>query len=94
MTLDIDFFHIVNERVAERGTVLISEPFLSDNYFRRSIVYLTEHNKDGSLGFVLNKPLDVKINEVVEGFPEADFPISKDIPSLKLLLFYIVWVNN
>jgi putative transcriptional regulator len=76
MELNIDFFNIVNEHVAEKGLVLISEPFLSDNYFRRSIVYLTEHNKEGSLGFVLNKPLDIKINEVVEDFPETDFPIS------------------
>ncbi len=76
MELNIDFFHIVNEHVAEKGLVLISEPFLSDNYFRRSIVYLTEHNKDGSLGFVLNKPLNIKIDEVVEDFPDTDFPIS------------------
>lgn len=76
MELNIDFFHIENKRVAEKGLVLISEPFLSDNYFRRSIVYLTEHKKEGSLGFVLNKPTDIKINEVIEDFPEADFPIS------------------
>ena len=55
MELNIDFFHIVNERIAEKGLVLISEPFLSDNYFRRSIVYLTEHNKEGSLGFVFKQ---------------------------------------
>ncbi len=50
MDLNIDFFHIVNENVAEKGRILISEPFLSDHYFRRSIVYLTEHNEEGSLG--------------------------------------------
>jgi putative transcriptional regulator len=76
MELNIDFFHIVNENIAEKGRVLISEPFLSDHYFRRSIVYLTEHNDEGSLGFVLNKPLEMGIHEIVEDFPPSDFPIS------------------
>ncbi len=77
--LNIDFFHIVNEHVAEKGHILISEPFLSDNYFRRSIVYLTEHNKEGSLGFVLNKPMEISINEVVDDFPDSEispFPLA------------------
>jgi len=76
MELNIDFFHIINESIAEKGRILISEPFLSDHYFRRSIVYLTEHNQEGSFGFVLNKPLEININEIVDDFPECDFPIS------------------
>jgi putative transcriptional regulator len=76
MELNIDFFHIVNNNLAEKGRILISEPFLSDHYFRRSIVYLTEHNDEGSFGFVLNKPLEIQINEIVDDFPESDFPIS------------------
>jgi putative transcriptional regulator len=76
MDLNIDFFTIVNENVAEKGRILISEPFLSDNYFRRSIVYLTEHNQEGSFGFVLNKPLEIGINEIIDDFPESGFTIS------------------
>jgi len=76
MELNIDFFHIVNENIAKKGRVLISEPFLNDHYFRRSVVYLTEHNKDGSFGFVLNKPLEISITEIVDDFPESEFPIS------------------
>ena len=76
MELNIDFFHIVNENVAKKGRVLISEPFLSDHYFRRSVVYLTEHNLEGSFGFVLNKPLEISIKEIVDDFPNSEFPIS------------------
>lgn len=76
MDLNFDFFNIVNKSLAEGGNVLISEPFLSDNYFRRSVVYLTEHSKEGSLGFVLNKSVDVKIADVISDFPNVDFPIS------------------
>lgn len=75
MELNIDFFHVVNDNVAEKGRILISEPFLEDHYFRRSIVYLTEHNEDGSLGFVLNKPLDMKLSEIVDDFPPGDYPV-------------------
>ena len=76
MDLNFDFFNIVNKSVAESGNVLISEPFLSDNYFKRSVVYLTEHSKEGSLGFVLNKSADIKIAEVISDFPDVDFPVS------------------
>ena len=32
----------------------------------------TEHSEEGSVGFVLNKPIDYRIHEVIEGFPEFD----------------------
>ena len=89
MDLNIDFFHIVNDNVAEKGMVLISEPFLSDNYFRRSVVYLTEHNDEGSLGFVLNKPLEINISEIVDDFPDSDFGISVGGPVSNNTVHYI-----
>ena len=89
MELNIDFFHIVNDSVAEKGNILISEPFLADNYFRRSIVYLTEHNEEGSLGFVLNKPLGIRINEVVDDFPECDLTVSVGGPVSNNTVHYI-----
>lgn len=76
MDLNIDFFKIKNDKRAEGGRVLISEPFLQDNYFRRSVVYLTEHSETGSVGFVLNKPLDMEISDVLEEFPDVTFPVS------------------
>jgi putative transcriptional regulator len=76
MSLNYDFFHIANNKVAEGGRVLISEPFLSDQYFRRSVVYLTEHSEKGSVGFVLNKTLDMRIADVINDFPDLDFPVT------------------
>lgn len=92
--LNIDFFHIAQKNTAEKGRVLISEPFLSDQYFKRSIVYLTEHNEEGSLGFVLNKPLEIHIGEVVEDFPEADFPISVGGPVSNNTVHFIHTVGD
>ena len=89
MELNIDFFHIVNDGVVDKGNILISEPFLGDNYFRRSVVYLTENNEEGSLGFVLNKPMGVSINEIVDDFPESDFTISVGGPVSNNTVHYI-----
>ena len=89
MELNIDFFHIVNDGVADKGNILISEPFLGDNYFRRSVVYITENNEEGSLGFVLNKPIGVSINEIVDDFPESDFTISVGGPVSNNTVHYI-----
>jgi len=52
------------------GKILISEPFLYDYYFRRSVVLLAEHNKDGSFGVIINKPMSLKFDEVVKDFPD------------------------
>jgi putative transcriptional regulator len=76
MSLNIDFFKIKNDKVASPGRVLISEPFLSDTYFKRSVVFLTEHSGEGSVGFVLNKPVDLRVQDVIQDFPTFDSGIS------------------
>jgi len=56
----------------KKGKLLIAEPTLSgDVSFNRSIVLLAEHNKEGSVGFILNKPLEYNINDLVT---EIDIP--------------------
>ena len=59
MEKNLNFFKIEhNDVLPEKGKVLVSEPFLQDAYFKRSVVLLTEHNEEGSLGFVLNNPIE------------------------------------
>jgi len=53
----------------EQGTILISEPFLKDSYFNRSVVLLAEHNENGTFGLIINKPIEIKLNEVLKDFP-------------------------
>ena len=50
----------------QKGDLLISEPFLADPNFSRTVVLLCEHNEEGSFGFVINKPAEVKLNELLE----------------------------
>jgi putative transcriptional regulator len=69
MQPEIDLFAILPEdKIPEKGKILISEPFLPDTFFNRSIVYLTDHSPQGSVGFILNKKLDLNISSAVAGF--------------------------
>ncbi|MDE5639580.1 MAG: YqgE/AlgH family protein [Odoribacter sp.] len=53
-----DLFTIRSNRKNVRvGDILIAEPFLEGKYFARAVVYITEHDEEGSIGFVLNKPM-------------------------------------
>ncbi len=72
-----------------QGSLLISEPFLLDSYFKRSVVLIGEHDEHGTIGFILNKPTDVKINDAVEDFPFFDAPLYFGGPVDTDSLFYI-----
>jgi putative transcriptional regulator len=69
MQPELDLFAILPEdKIPEKGKILISEPFLPDTFFNRSIVYLTDHTSEGSVGFILNKKLDLQVSAAIEGF--------------------------
>ncbi len=77
MELNIDFFKIEHKQtVPEPGKILIAEPGLMDQYFKRSVILLVEHNQKGSVGFVLNRMIDMSLNELLPDFPNFDTNIS------------------
>lgn len=84
--IDFDF---TTDELPQKGSVLISEPFLSDDYFTRSVVYLCDHNEDGSFGFILNKFVDTNLSKMIKGFPSIDFHVSAGGPVDQGNLFYI-----
>lgn len=50
----------------KKGRLLVAEPaILNDDSFNRAIVLLTEHTENNSVGFVLNKPLEYSINDLL-----------------------------
>ena len=51
----------------QAGGFLVSEPYLQDPQFFRSVLVLVEHNEQGTIGFVVNKPLsDVLLSELID----------------------------
>jgi len=54
----------------QKGQLLIAEPsIIGDLSFNRSVILLADHNEEGSVGFILNKPLEYSINDLL---PEID----------------------
>jgi len=72
-----------------KGKILISEPFLLDYYFKRSVVLLAEHNEEGSFGLIVNKPVEWNLGDVIKGFPDFDAPVYIGGPVKTDSLFFI-----
>ena len=58
-----------------KGHLLISEPNMLDVNFKRSVILLTDHNEIESIGFILNQPTKLFVNDLINGFPSFDAPI-------------------
>jgi putative transcriptional regulator len=86
-----DLFKIKhNTLLPEKGKILISEPFLQDMYFQRSVILLIEHSTNGSMGFVLNKKTNLLLNIFIEGLEETPFiPLFRGGPVSSDRLFFI-----
>lgn len=58
------------------GDILLAEPFMLDGNFKRSVLLVTEHDdSEGTVGFVLNKKIDMQINDLIADFPDFDAPV-------------------
>ena len=53
---------------------MISEPFLPDPNFERTVIIICQHNEEGSFGFVLNKPSVMKFDEVLKDIGDLGKP--------------------
>ena len=78
-----------NQGAPTKGSLLISEPFMDDPYFKRTVVLLCEHNEEGSFGFVLNRYVDVDINDIISDIPKIETRISVGGPVRNENLFYL-----
>jgi putative transcriptional regulator len=76
MSKKIPDIAFTNKFPPRKGRILLSDPFLGDEYFERSVVYLCEHSKDGSFGFVLNHYIDVDLKQLNESFPSIETVMS------------------
>ena len=75
----------------ETGTILISEPFLDDPNFERTVVLLTQYDKnEGAVGFILNKKTELLLSDLVANSNESyQIPIYFGGPVSTDTLFFI-----
>ncbi|WP_378188050.1 YqgE/AlgH family protein [Aquimarina sp. W85] len=72
-----------------KGHLLIAEPsIIGDLSFNRSVVLLADHNDQGSIGFIMNKPLDYFLSDLVPEI-EKDFTIYNGGPVEQDNLYFI-----
>lgn len=57
------------------GRILISEPFMSDTNFRRSVVLMADYQAMGAMGFVLNQPSHYLLSDLIPDLWQADFRV-------------------
>lgn len=70
------------------GALLIADPFLKDPNFLRTVVFLCEHREDGSFGFVLNRPYENTLDELLPGV-QQQFPVFYGGPVQKDSIHFI-----
>ena len=72
-----------------KGRLLVSAPFLQDPYFTRSVILLCESDKEGAFGFILNKYIDINLEDLVNDLPDFGAMVSMGGPVQSENLFYI-----
>jgi len=53
-----------------RGQLLVADPSLIDPNFRRTVVLVGEHNEEGAVGVVLNRPAPVSVGEAASALAD------------------------
>jgi Putative transcriptional regulator len=57
------------------GILLIAEPFLKDPNFMRTVVFLCDHQEEGSFGFVINRVFGHTLNELMNDLDDMKLPV-------------------
>jgi putative transcriptional regulator len=55
---------------------LIAMPSMADPHFANALTYICEHNDDGALGIVVNKPIDMTLSAL---FEQIEIPLADDV---------------
>lgn len=54
-----------------RGRLLVATPAINTGLFARSVVFLLDHDADGALGVIINRPLPAAVDEVLPPWGEV-----------------------
>jgi putative transcriptional regulator len=66
MSSDLDYFSIDKQPFPKKGDIILSEPFIHDTHFTRAVILLCEITDNGVFGVVLNKPVAVDLDEIID----------------------------
>lgn len=59
----------------KNGSLIVSEPFMIDPNFKRSVVLITEYEITGSLGFILNQRTALFLSDLMPELEHINIPV-------------------
>jgi putative transcriptional regulator len=71
------------------GSLLISEPFMLDPNFKRSVIILTEYSEQGAAGFILNHQSEYMLGDILPEVSYSEIPVYIGGPVAENTLHYI-----
>jgi putative transcriptional regulator len=57
-----------------RGRLLVATPALLDPNFERTVIFMLEHNDDGAIGVILNRPSELPVATTIEAWAGRTVP--------------------
>lgn len=85
-----DFSSIfLKQQKPSKGMLLLAEPFMDSPEFSRAVILLTEHSAKGSMGFIINRKLNISPSQAIDGFPEFNGMLFYGGPVSSDQLFYL-----
>ncbi len=63
---------------------LIAMPGLQDPNFSRTVTYICEHNTQGAMGIVINRPMDLRLGDVLD-----QLDIEPEVPGISKQIVYV-----
>ncbi len=58
-------------QAVSKGKLLVAMPKLNDPNFRQTVILLCEYSEDGALGVVLNRPTEMAVSMLMDGFQDV-----------------------
>ncbi len=73
----------------QTGVLLVAQPFMQDVFFKKSVIFLADHHQEGTVGFMINRPLRLNIKNLISDFPEFSAPVFSGGPVQKDTVHYL-----
>ena len=62
--MNINFFDFNSGINLKKGYLLVAQPLLIDSYFNRSVILICDHNKNGTVGLLINKSSNQNLKNI------------------------------
>ncbi|MBR2146441.1 MAG: YqgE/AlgH family protein [Muribaculaceae bacterium] len=89
--LNLDIFNLLDSQpVPSRVSLLVAKPTVEDFCFKRSVTVLVDHDEEGSMGVMVNKPTRFTLNEIMPDLEcNAQIPLYLGGPVGTNQLFFV-----